>query len=185
MNSEPFRIAWFGKRLWSTLVCLEDRKWCGLIGSLQKTNQVAVGSIRVFSKLGCVFIKVEIWKIGVLPCFFVKYKNILLKCLWCISVPQNGEGLCCIFSFQFKARLALTIQLCTVQSVDMIIFNWHSMALYGVSNCNGWQTAHVWQCETLSSPLMFCHLLVWAMSCFYKKVWNNRFWHFVKPFIKI
>ena len=44
----------------STLVCLEDRKWCGLIGSLQKTNhyyQVAVGSIRVFSKLGCVFIK--------------------------------------------------------------------------------------------------------------------------------
>ena len=42
----------------SSLVCLEDRKWCRLIGSLQKTNQVAVGSIRVFSKLGCVFIKV-------------------------------------------------------------------------------------------------------------------------------
>ena len=45
----------------STLVCLEDRKWCGLIamiGSLQLTNQVAVGSIRVFSKLGCVFLKV-------------------------------------------------------------------------------------------------------------------------------
>ena len=42
----------------STLVCLEDRKWCGLVGSLQKTNQVAVGSIRVFSKLDCVFIKV-------------------------------------------------------------------------------------------------------------------------------
>ena len=126
-----------------TLVCLEDRKWCGLIGSLQKTNQVAVGSIRVFSKLGCVFIKVNIWKIGVLPCFFVKYKNILLKCLWCISVPQNGEGLCCIFSFQFKARLPLTVQLCTVQNVDKIIFYWHSMAPYGVRNCNGWQTAHV------------------------------------------
>ena len=30
----------------------------GLIGSLQKTNQVAVGSIHVFSKLGCFFIKV-------------------------------------------------------------------------------------------------------------------------------
>ena len=32
----------------STLVCLEVRKWCGLIGSLQKPNQVALGSIRVF-----------------------------------------------------------------------------------------------------------------------------------------
>ena len=41
------------------------------------------------------------------------------------------------FSFQFKARLPLTIQLCTVQNVDMIIFYWHSMAPYGVSNCNG------------------------------------------------
>ena len=39
------------------VVCLEVRKWCGLIGSLQKTNQVAVGSIRVFSKLGCFFYK--------------------------------------------------------------------------------------------------------------------------------
>ena len=40
---------------------VEDRKWCGLIamiGSLQLTNQVAVGSIRVFPKLGCVFLKV-------------------------------------------------------------------------------------------------------------------------------
>ena len=34
----------------STLVFLKDRIWCGLVGSLQKTNQVAVGSIRVFSK---------------------------------------------------------------------------------------------------------------------------------------
>ena len=51
-------------------------------------------------------------------------------------VPPNGEGLCCIFSFQFEARLALTIQLCTVQNVDMIIFYWHSMAPYGMSNCN-------------------------------------------------
>ena len=45
----------------STLVCLEDRKWRGLIamiGSLQLTNQVAVGSIRFLSKLGCVFIRV-------------------------------------------------------------------------------------------------------------------------------
>ena len=41
----------------STPVCLEDRKWCGLVGSLQKPNQVAVGSIRVFSKLGCFFYK--------------------------------------------------------------------------------------------------------------------------------
>ena len=31
----------------STLVCLEVRKWCGLIGSLKKPNQVALGSIRV------------------------------------------------------------------------------------------------------------------------------------------
>ena len=54
VNSEPFRISVYI----STLVCLDDRKWCGLIGSLQKTNQVAVGSIRVFSKLGCVFRKV-------------------------------------------------------------------------------------------------------------------------------
>ena len=42
----------------STLVCLEVRKLFGLIGSLQKTNQVAIGSIRVFWKLGCVFINV-------------------------------------------------------------------------------------------------------------------------------
>ena len=61
VNSEPFRIAWFSKRLYihpglfggSKIVRLK-----GLIGSLQKTNQVAVGSIHVFSKLGCVFIKV-------------------------------------------------------------------------------------------------------------------------------
>ena len=90
----------------STLVCLEDRKWCGLIGSLQKTNQVAVGSIRVFSKLGCVLVKVQIWKIGVLPCFFVEYKNILLQCLWCIIVPQNGEGLNVVY-FRFNLKQGL------------------------------------------------------------------------------
>ena len=64
----------------TTLLRAEDRKWCGLIGSLQKTNQVAVGSIPVFSKLGCSD-KGKISKIGVLPCFFVKYKNISLECL--------------------------------------------------------------------------------------------------------
>ena len=36
----------------STLVCLEDWTWCGLIGSLQKNNHVAVCWIRVCSKLG-------------------------------------------------------------------------------------------------------------------------------------
>ena len=51
---------------------------------------------------------------------------------------SSGEGLCCIFSFQFKARLAWTLQLCTVQNVDMIIFYGHSMAPYGVSNCNAY-----------------------------------------------
>ena len=32
----------------------------------------------------------------------------------------------------YRCRLALTIQLCAVQNVDMIIFYWHSMAPYGV-----------------------------------------------------
>ena len=32
----------------------------------------------------------------------------------------------------YRCRLALTIQLCAVQNVDMIIFYWHSMAAYGV-----------------------------------------------------
>ena len=55
----------------STPVCLEDRKWGGLVGSLQKPNQVAVGSIRVFSKLGCFFYKgLNLKNIGVLPYFF-------------------------------------------------------------------------------------------------------------------
>ena len=170
MNSEPFRFGW---------------KLVGFDWFLAKNQSGCCRFDPCFLKARLCFYKGLIWKVGVLPCFFLKYKIILLKCLWSIIVPQNGEGPCSIFSFQFKARLALSIQLCTVQSVDMIIFNWHSMALYGVSNCNGWQTAHVWQCETLSSPLMFCHLLVWALSCFYKKVWNNRFWDFVKPFIKI
>ena len=53
------------------------------------------------------------------------------------SSKWRGTMLYIIFPFQFKARLALTIQLCTVQNVDMIIFYWHSMAPYGVSNCNG------------------------------------------------
>ena len=97
-------------------LCLTNRKWCGLIGFLQKTNQVAVGSIPVFEKLGCVFIKGKFSKIGVLPCFFVQYKNISLECLWCIIVPRNGEELCCIFSFEFKARLAFAIQFCTEQT---------------------------------------------------------------------
>ena len=54
-------------------------------------------------------IKGKISKIGVLPCFFVKYKSISLECLRCIIVPRNGEELC-IFSFEFKVRLAFTIQ---------------------------------------------------------------------------
>ena len=39
--------------------------------------------------------------------FFVKYKNILLKCVWCVIVPQNGEGVYCIFSFQFAVMVCL------------------------------------------------------------------------------
>ena len=54
------------------------------------------------------------------------------------NCSSKWRGTMCIFSFQFKARLALTLQLCTVQNVDMIIFYGHSMAPYGVSNCNAY-----------------------------------------------
>ena len=49
VNSEPFRIV--GRDLVGVYICtldrLEDRKWCGLIGSLT-ANQVVVVSIHLF-----------------------------------------------------------------------------------------------------------------------------------------
>ena len=39
-----------------SLICLKDRKWCSVIGSLL-ANQVAIGSIRFDPKLGLCFLK--------------------------------------------------------------------------------------------------------------------------------
>ena len=111
VNSEPFRIAWFSKRLYIHPGLFGGSKMVRFDWFLAKNQSGCCRFDPCFLKARLCFYKGLNLKNRCLALlsFFVKYKNILLKCVWCVIVPQNGEGLYCIFSFQFAVMGCLLL----------------------------------------------------------------------------